>query len=51
MPWAEKDMMILLKMADQKTVPMPMAGFIKENIKQVKKEKNLTAPKSTIGSN
>jgi 3-hydroxyisobutyrate dehydrogenase-like beta-hydroxyacid dehydrogenase len=51
MPWAEKDMMILLKMADQKTVPMPMAGFIKENIKQVKKEKNLSAPKSTIGTN
>ncbi len=47
MPWAEKDMMIVLKMADEKVTPMPLAGFIKENIKLVKKEKNLSAPKST----
>lgn len=38
MPWAEKDMMIILKMADEKWLPLSMAGFIKEHIKQVKQE-------------
>lgn len=44
MPWAEKDMMIILKMADQKNLPVPMAGFIKEQIKMVKKEWGLYDP-------
>ncbi len=48
MPWAEKDMMIVLKMADIQSLPMQMAGFIKENIKSVKQEKRLTVPKSVI---
>lgn len=39
MPWAEKDMMIILKMADENNLPLPMAGFIKEYIKAVKSEK------------
>lgn len=38
MPWAEKDMMIILKMADEQKLPLPMAGFIKEHIKLVKEE-------------
>ncbi len=42
MPWAEKDMMIILNMADENRLPMPMAGFIKEYIKVVKEERGLT---------
>lgn len=38
MPWAEKDMMIILKMADEQKLPLTMAGFIKEHIKLVKAE-------------
>lgn len=41
MPWAEKDMMIILNMADENRLPMPMAGFIKEYIKTVKQERGL----------
>lgn len=38
MPWAEKDMHIILNMADHHDLPMTMAGFIKEHIKLVKEE-------------
>lgn len=38
MPWANKDMMIVLGMADEKNIEMPLAGFIKERIKSVKKD-------------
>lgn len=38
MPWAEKDMRIILNMADRHNLPLTMAGFIKEHIKLVKDE-------------
>lgn len=38
MPWAEKDMRIILNMADAQHLPLPMAGFIEEHIKWVKSE-------------
>lgn len=38
MPWAEKDMRIVLNMADGHNLPLTMAGFIKEHIKLVKNE-------------
>ncbi len=38
MPWAEKDMRIILNMADDHDLPLTMAGFIKEHIKLVKEE-------------
>jgi 3-hydroxyisobutyrate dehydrogenase-like beta-hydroxyacid dehydrogenase len=38
MPWAEKDMRIILNMADSHNLPLTMAGFIKEHIKLVKDE-------------
>jgi 3-hydroxyisobutyrate dehydrogenase-like beta-hydroxyacid dehydrogenase len=36
MPWAEKDMTIVLEMADESALFLPGAGLVKENIKQVK---------------
>lgn len=41
MPWAEKDMLIILNMADDNNLPLPMAGFIKEYIKAIKVERGL----------
>lgn len=46
MPWAEKDMRIILNMADGKNLPLTMAGFIKEHIKLVKDEWGLYDDKS-----
>lgn len=45
MPWAEKDMMIILNMADEHNLPLTMAGFIKEHIKSVKDEWGLYGKK------
>ena len=38
MPWAEKDMMLVLKEADTLRLPLPLAGAVKEIIKGVKLE-------------
>jgi 3-hydroxyisobutyrate dehydrogenase-like beta-hydroxyacid dehydrogenase len=46
MPWAEKDMMIVLEMADDRGVSMPGAGLVKESIKQLKQNRGLAVPKS-----
>jgi 3-hydroxyisobutyrate dehydrogenase-like beta-hydroxyacid dehydrogenase len=40
MPWAEKDMRILLQHADDTALPMPNAGLIREEIKAIKVVKN-----------
>jgi len=39
MPWAEKDMMIVLDEADQARMSLPLAGVIKEVIKGIKIER------------
>ena len=36
MPWAEKDMMIVLAEADSKRMSLPLCGVIKEVIKGIK---------------
>lgn len=36
MPWAEKDMRILMQHADEAGLPMPNAGLVREEIKQIK---------------
>ena len=36
MPWAEKDMSIVLKEADKARVSLPLCGTIKEVIKGIK---------------
>jgi 3-hydroxyisobutyrate dehydrogenase-like beta-hydroxyacid dehydrogenase len=41
MPWAEKDMRILLDHADEAGVPMPGAGVTREEIKRIKQVKNV----------
>ena len=41
MPWAEKDMAIVLEMADDAALSLPGAGVVKENIKQVKLRRGL----------
>jgi 3-hydroxyisobutyrate dehydrogenase-like beta-hydroxyacid dehydrogenase len=46
MPWAEKDMMIVLKEADAARLSMPFAGVIKEVIKAVKIERNWPTPRT-----
>lgn len=40
MPWAEKDMKILMQHADQVALPMPNAGLTREEIKGIKVIKN-----------
>jgi 3-hydroxyisobutyrate dehydrogenase-like beta-hydroxyacid dehydrogenase len=40
MPWAEKDMRILIQHADEVRLPMPLAGLIREEIKAIKIAKN-----------
>jgi 3-hydroxyisobutyrate dehydrogenase-like beta-hydroxyacid dehydrogenase len=40
MPWAEKDMRILLQHADDAALPMPNAGLVREEIKAIKVVKN-----------
>ncbi len=45
MPWAEKDMSIVLKEADAARLVMPLAGVVKEVIKTVKLERGWPTPK------
>jgi 3-hydroxyisobutyrate dehydrogenase-like beta-hydroxyacid dehydrogenase len=40
MPWAEKDMRILMQHADDASLPMPNAGLVREEIKAIKVVKN-----------
>ena len=44
MPWAEKDMMLVLKEADRARVSLPLSGTIKEVIKGIKLETGRKAP-------
>ena len=46
MPWAEKDMSIVLKEADATRLVLPLAGVVKEAIKAVKIERHWPTPKS-----
>lgn len=45
MPWAEKDMTIVLKEADTARVSLPLSGTIKEVIKGIKIERGQPMPK------
>ena len=40
MPWAEKDMRIVMQYADEAHLPMPSAGLVREVIKEIKLVKN-----------
>lgn len=40
MPWAEKDMGIVMTYADEMRLPLPLAGLTREEIKAIKIEKN-----------
>jgi 3-hydroxyisobutyrate dehydrogenase-like beta-hydroxyacid dehydrogenase len=40
MPWAEKDMAIVMRHADEAKLPMPSAGLVREEIKRIKGVKN-----------
>ena len=44
MPWAEKDMTIVLKEADQLRMSVPLCGVVKEVVKTVKFEHNWPTP-------
>jgi 3-hydroxyisobutyrate dehydrogenase-like beta-hydroxyacid dehydrogenase len=46
MPWAEKDMTIVLKEADAARLSLPLCGVIKEVIKTVKLERGWPTPKA-----
>jgi 3-hydroxyisobutyrate dehydrogenase-like beta-hydroxyacid dehydrogenase len=46
MPWAEKDMTIVLKEADAARLSLPLCGVVKEVIKTVKFERNWPTPKA-----
>jgi 3-hydroxyisobutyrate dehydrogenase-like beta-hydroxyacid dehydrogenase len=46
MPWAEKDMTIVLKEADAARLSLPLCGTVKEVIKTVKFERNWPTPKA-----
>jgi 3-hydroxyisobutyrate dehydrogenase-like beta-hydroxyacid dehydrogenase len=46
MPWAEKDMTIVLKEADAARLSLPVCGVVKEVIKTVKAERGWPTPKS-----
>ncbi|MGH6771540.1 MAG: NAD(P)-dependent oxidoreductase [Xanthobacteraceae bacterium] len=46
MPWAEKDMSIVLKEADLARLTLPLCGVVKEVIKAVKIERNWPTPKA-----
>jgi 3-hydroxyisobutyrate dehydrogenase-like beta-hydroxyacid dehydrogenase len=43
-PWAEKDMMIALAEADRQRLSLPVAGVVKEAIKQLKIERGYPTP-------
>jgi 3-hydroxyisobutyrate dehydrogenase-like beta-hydroxyacid dehydrogenase len=44
MPWAEKDMTIVLKEADRLRMSVPLCGVVKEVVKTVKFERNWPTP-------
>lgn len=46
MPWAEKDMTIVLQEADAARLALPVCGVVKEAIKAVKLERHWPTPKS-----
>jgi 3-hydroxyisobutyrate dehydrogenase-like beta-hydroxyacid dehydrogenase len=46
MPWAEKDMTIVLKEADAAGLSLPLCGVVKETIKVVKRERGWPTPKA-----
>jgi 3-hydroxyisobutyrate dehydrogenase-like beta-hydroxyacid dehydrogenase len=46
MPWAEKDMSIVLKEADAARLSLPLCGVVKEVVKAVKIERNWPTPKA-----
>jgi 3-hydroxyisobutyrate dehydrogenase-like beta-hydroxyacid dehydrogenase len=46
MPWAEKDMTIVLKEADGVRMSVPLCGVVREAVKTVKMERNWPTPKS-----
>lgn len=46
LPWAEKDMMVVLQEADKARVSLPLAGTVKEVIKGFKLERGLPIPGS-----
>ncbi len=45
MPWAEKDMTLVLAEADAARISLPLAGTVKEVVKGIKIEKGLPMPK------
>ncbi len=46
MPWAEKDMNIVLQEADEARISLPLCGSIKEVIKGIKIKRGLAIPKA-----
>jgi 3-hydroxyisobutyrate dehydrogenase-like beta-hydroxyacid dehydrogenase len=44
MPWAEKDMAIVMQQADSVRLPLPLAGVVREVIKAIKIEKGERTP-------
>jgi 3-hydroxyisobutyrate dehydrogenase-like beta-hydroxyacid dehydrogenase len=46
MPWAEKDMMIVLSEADAARISVPMCGVVKEVIKSIKITRGLATPRA-----
>lgn len=44
MPWAEKDMAIVMQEADNARLPMPLSGVIREVVKAIKIEKGAPTP-------
>lgn len=49
MPWAEKDMTIVLHEADEARLSLPLCGTLKEVIKGIKIERGLAMPKAGSG--
>jgi len=47
MPWAEKDMNIVLQEADIARLSLPLCGSVKEVIKGIKIERGLPMPGQT----
>ena len=45
MPWAQKDMMIVLQEADELRLSLPLCGLVKEIIKGIKLEKGFPTPR------
>ena len=47
MPWAEKDMSIVMEEADKARLSLPLCGVVREVIKGIKIEKGLPDPRVT----